>query len=1002
MGRRKRKNQKGDVKMQVSDPDKSTICLNMIVKNEEHVLKELFETIKDKIDYWVISDTGSTDNTVKLIEEYFQEANIPGEVVHHEWQDFGYNRTQALKACRGKADYIWVIDADDLVVGDFQIPKKLTADAYSLVYGTGFTYMRTQIFNNRLDWEYVGVLHEYPKCTSKPQTRIVELKGNYHIDSRRLGDRNKVEDKYLRDALILEEAVKKEPDNSRYVFYLAQSWMDHGEYKKAIYWYRKRARMKGWVEEVYYSKYRIALAMAALNKEWQEIEAQFLDAWETLPSRCEPLYHIAHHYRMTGDHEKSYEYALKGSKIPFPNNQKLFLFKEIYDWKILDELCISGFYAGHYQEAIDAGFKMLKNPNTPRDQHERVRKNLNFSIQKLRGTSNQRSSGKQVICFYAGYSGIKKGLIYGSELAMVNVAERLAKGAEVHIFSFLIEKQWAENGVVYHPAADLRGFKEIDVLVISRYINYFLEFKNNVKKTYIWLHDICFHPGWQGKHIPDNGKYLIQNLDGGIDGYIVLTEWHKALIHQTYDIPMEKLHIIGNGLNQDHFQGSVKKIKNRFIYTSSPNRGLKQLIEYFHEIRKQVPDATLHIFRGKDDFDQEHLKLLDEIKKYKYIRYGGKLLQKELAKEFQKSDVWFYPTTFPETYCMSGLEAQMGGCACVCTDFAALHNTVGERGILLKEKPYTGAFKEEAIGAVIRLLENEEEKVRLQEAGKKWAQEQNWDNIAQKWADLLEVVPVSQTGQGDTGDTGDAGEPSRSLSDPEKGSLNLGDQLNYEIKVVNLDRREDRWQTFQKLFKKNSKSLDPIRFSATDGSKLSLSDELKHLFRNNDFGFRAGVVGCAMSHKRLWQELVDSDLDYYLILEDDIEFCKKFEDKLKLVEQQILEKGDCDVVYVGHSVQKKFYKKAHHRGGRKPVVEPFANRHEFLGGTFGYFVSKRGAQRFLEILEHEGMQRAVDFFMFDNFNEMNVYRAMPHLVYAEVYSGIKSDSDVQNNHHRLS
>jgi len=64
----------------------------MIVKNEAHVITNTFNNILEKIklDYWVISDTGSTDNTQNIIINYFKEKNIPGELVHHDWKDFGF------------------------------------------------------------------------------------------------------------------------------------------------------------------------------------------------------------------------------------------------------------------------------------------------------------------------------------------------------------------------------------------------------------------------------------------------------------------------------------------------------------------------------------------------------------------------------------------------------------------------------------------------------------------------------------------------------------------------------------------------------------------------------------------------------------------------------------------------------------------------------------------------------------------------------------------------
>ena len=90
-----------------------TICLNMIVKNESHVIEKTFDNLAKYItfDYWVICDTGSTDGTQDIIKNYFAKKGIPGELVQHEWKDFGHNRTLSLRAGYNKSDYLLIFDA---------------------------------------------------------------------------------------------------------------------------------------------------------------------------------------------------------------------------------------------------------------------------------------------------------------------------------------------------------------------------------------------------------------------------------------------------------------------------------------------------------------------------------------------------------------------------------------------------------------------------------------------------------------------------------------------------------------------------------------------------------------------------------------------------------------------------------------------------------------------------------------------------------------------------
>ena len=170
---------------------RKTICLNMIVKNESHIISHTLNNILEhmNIDYWVISDTGSTDYTVNIIQDFFKERGISGEIFHDKWKDFGHNRTKALEHAYGKSDYLFIFDADDLIHGNIKLPSILDKDSYSLQFENPVSYHRNILISNRMRWKYVGVLHEllYNIDPIKSQD---DLLGNYNIQSRRLGDRS--------------------------------------------------------------------------------------------------------------------------------------------------------------------------------------------------------------------------------------------------------------------------------------------------------------------------------------------------------------------------------------------------------------------------------------------------------------------------------------------------------------------------------------------------------------------------------------------------------------------------------------------------------------------------------------------------------------------------------------------------------------------------------------------------------------------------------------------
>src|SRR5204862_2757696 len=110
---------------------KPTICLNMIVRNEAPVIRRCLDSVRPIIDYWVIVDTGSTDGTQDIIRELYKD--IPGELHERPWVDFAHNRTETLNLARERAEYIFVIDADEVIVCEpgFSMPP-LAAEAYNM------------------------------------------------------------------------------------------------------------------------------------------------------------------------------------------------------------------------------------------------------------------------------------------------------------------------------------------------------------------------------------------------------------------------------------------------------------------------------------------------------------------------------------------------------------------------------------------------------------------------------------------------------------------------------------------------------------------------------------------------------------------------------------------------------------------------------------------------------------------------------------------------------
>ncbi len=357
---------------------RSAICLNLIVKNEADVVAETLDSVAPYISSWVIVDTGSTDGTQDVIREHMARLGIPGVLYKRPWRNFGHNRTEALNLAQGHGDYIWVIDADDIVMGtpDF---TRLSADIYRMRLGdASFTYWRPQLFRDGVRVRYEGVVHETAVWES--DCVVGRLEGDYYVESRRLGARNQDPQKYARDRDLLLAEVERNPENARSVFYLAQSYFDLGDFANARKWYERRVEMGGLEEEVYYSMLRLAESMAGLDWPWLVVQDVYLQAWEFRPIRAEALYAIARRYREQQRYLPGHLFAQRAAQIPFPEKDLLFVGADVYGWRALDEQAVCASQLGKHAEAFVLCRRLLALSDIPDSDRQRIAVNRDVSV----------------------------------------------------------------------------------------------------------------------------------------------------------------------------------------------------------------------------------------------------------------------------------------------------------------------------------------------------------------------------------------------------------------------------------------------------------------------------------------------------------------------------------------------------------------------------------------------------------------------------------------------
>ncbi len=366
---------------------RTNICLNMIVKNETKVLPRLFRSLKDYIDYYVIVDTGSTDDTIALIKREMDAYGIPGEVHERPWVNFGVNRQQALELALAadKADYLLFIDADEeLGVSDPNFFRKLEpGTSYMLEkHHSGIRYGVPHLLNvrtSKVRWE--GPVHNHMVVVEGSKRR--DLRKDvwiiYHPFEGAKSHGVTAEEKYLRDAHLLEEHLKEHPGDPRSLFYIGQSYRDAGRLDKALECYKQRVLVEGWIEERFVAQLEVGRLSVRLDKPEHIVLQELLSAYNLRPVRAEPLYELARFFRLKHNYATAHLFAKAGVQTPRPDD-RLFMVDSVYTWRLLDELAVSSANVKDFKLARWAGEQLLERVaqgvEVPAEDLDRIKKNV--------------------------------------------------------------------------------------------------------------------------------------------------------------------------------------------------------------------------------------------------------------------------------------------------------------------------------------------------------------------------------------------------------------------------------------------------------------------------------------------------------------------------------------------------------------------------------------------------------------------------------------------------
>ena len=168
-----------------------------------------------------------------------------------------------------------------------------------------------------------------------------------------------------------------------------------------------------------------------------------------------------------------------------------------------------------------------------------------------------------------------------------------------------------------------------------------------------------------------------------------------------------------------------------------------------------------------------------------------------------------------------------------------------------------------------------------------------------------------------------------------------------EIFMVNLERRPDRYERMKYNF--DQLGIDYKWVPAMDGRKITeeflaeagikMLPEFSEPYHGRALTY--GEIGCFLSHYRLWQQIVEEELDLVLIFEDDIKFEPYFISKLEYLKSELFDlEGSWDLVFLGRKIL---------HNSEEPWLEGSEQlvKVDYTYWTLSYLLTLRGAKLLL-------------------------------------------------------
>jgi tetratricopeptide (TPR) repeat protein len=731
------------------------INLCIMVKNGGPQFEKMLIDNLPIIDKWTILDTGSTDETINIIKRLLL-GKKDGKLYQEPFINFRDSRNRLLDLAGTSCKFNIMLDDTYVIKGDLRwFLNEVRSDQYSnsfslFIHSDDTKYGSNRIIKSNTGLRYIHKIHEV--IADKGNINVVIPEEAAYIEDRRFDYMEKrTMDRKQLDLKLLYEEVEEDPNDPRPYYYLAQTYNLLEDYENAFKFFMKRASFinAGFIQERVDALFEAArIANFKLNRPWEECMEIYERCYKVDESRPESLYFIGIHYYLENDYEKAFPYFKKAFEIGFPTHCQYSLKPTLsfhFLPKFLTKICYG---LEEYKLGEEVALFFLKNNKETVEDYSEILSWYNIFVKLNQYTGPKiikNIYNKPLFIFVAdgGFhpwsgSNILTTGVGGSETYIIEMARYIQQFGKYQTIVFCNTPNHLEEifeNTIYKPLSSYYEFINttyVDTCIISRFSEYLpVTLKGFSENVYLVLHDLT----------PSG---IIIPMDIKLKNIFCLSEWHVDYFTKIFTVlkPITVPFYYGCNISFSN----ERKIPYSFIYSSFPNRGLLQLLQMWKYIYEKEPRATLHIYSDIDNEWSNKVEpdkmqqIRDLLNQYKLkqsglgIHYHGWVKKTVLENAWKTADIWFYPCTFMETFCLTALEAAKSRTFVITNDLAALQNTVGNRGCIIKGDPTTEEWQESALKQVFFYIDENNKKLKEEfiEKNYEWSTKLSWKEQSQK------------------------------------------------------------------------------------------------------------------------------------------------------------------------------------------------------------------------------------------------------------------------------